>query len=48
MGKRGLNKVQDSRKWTEKILEVRKIGPEPSLNIVGFWKKPVEKEKKNG
>lgn len=47
MKRRGLGKVTDNRKWTEKILNVRKIGPEPPLNILGFWKKPAEKEKKN-
>lgn len=48
MRKRGLGKVTDNRKWTEKLLDVRKIGEEPPLNVIGFWKKPEsEKEKKD-
>jgi len=47
MKKRGLGLVTDNRKWTEKILSVKKIAPEPPLNVLGFWKKP-EKEKKDG
>jgi len=37
MKKRGLGKVKDNRKWTEKILELRKIGEEPPFNKAGFW-----------
>lgn len=52
MKKRGLNKVKDNRKWTEKILNVREIGNEPPFNKDGFWKqrqspeiKVIEEEK---
>jgi len=42
--RRGIGGTLDNRKWTEKILTLRKIGDEPPLNKEGFWKKrkPVE------